>query len=162
MRHTCIHGLSLKAIVAVADGNRAIGKNGRLPWNFPEEYAHYLQKTSGHWIVMGRGSWSEDPRPGDRKIFVLSSTMKPQDGVTVIKDINEIPVPDDGKIMWVCGGVDVYKRLLPFCSELYLTHIHGEWEGDRFFPEYEHLFHVKETLVDKPEYTIQLYQRNSD
>ena len=30
----------LKAIVAVGDGNRVIGKDGKLPWSFPDEYRH--------------------------------------------------------------------------------------------------------------------------
>lgn len=152
----------LKAIVAVGDGNRVIGKGGNIPWDFPDEYEHYKRTTSGHWVVMGRVTWDSDPDAGNRKVFVLSRTMEPQDGVTVIRSIDELPVPDDGKIMWVCGGPDIYERLLPHCSEIYLTHIHGHWEGDRFFPEYENLFHVAKTLLDKPEFTIQVYERNTD
>ena len=152
----------LKAIVAVGDGNRVIGKDGKLPWSFPDEYRHYKNTVKGHCCVMGRLVWESDPDTSNCKMVVLSRTMEPQDGITVIRSYEEIPVPEDGKIMWVCGGVDVYTKLLPHCSELYLTHIHGNWEGDRFFPEYEHLFHVTKTLLDKPEFTIQVYERNTD
>ena len=149
----------LKAIVAVGDGNRVIGSKGHLPWNFPEEYQYYLETTKDGERVMGRVTYSSESTKPD-EIVVLSRTMKEEPGVHVIRDIKDLPKPKEGKIMWVCGGVEVYRAFLPYCSELYLTHVHGNYEGDRFFPEYEHLFTLDRTVIDRPEFTAQVYSRN--
>lgn len=39
----------------------------------------------------------------------------------------------------VIGGQSVYERLLPQADKLVLTLIHGEFDGDRFFPDWQAL-----------------------
>ncbi|MCI5825912.1 MAG: dihydrofolate reductase [Arcanobacterium sp.] len=55
---------------------RAIGKDGALPWHVPEDMALFKRLTLGHPVIMGRKTWdSLDPRwkplPG-RENFVVS------------------------------------------------------------------------------------------
>jgi dihydrofolate reductase len=42
--------------------------------------------------------------------------------------------------VWICGGRIVYEEAMPLADRLYLTLIDSEFEGDVFFPEWEHLF----------------------
>jgi dihydrofolate reductase len=42
--------------------------------------------------------------------------------------------------VFVIGGAQIYERLLPKCTDLYLTLVHREVEGDAFFPEFEDRF----------------------
>ena len=150
----------LKAIVAIGDGNRVIANGLKLPWNYPEEYQYYLDTTKDGERVMGRVTYDTHKEKPKGVIYILSQTMEDKPDVHIIRDFKQLPKPEEGKIMWVCGGAEVYKTYLPFCSELYLTHIHGNFEGDRFFPEYEHLFTLEKTVIDRPEYTAQVYSRN--
>jgi dihydrofolate reductase len=46
----------------------------------------------------------------------------------------------------VIGGAQIYDRFLPNCTDLYLTVVFREVEGDAYFPPFEHLF--------APEYEI--------
>jgi dihydrofolate reductase len=109
---------------------------------------------------MGRKTFKVDRPRNDVTMFVLSKSMKPQDGITVLRDVREITEPPDGKVLWVCGGAAVYSQLLEHCSELYVSYIHGNYKGDTFFPAFEHLFHVKTVVTDRPEWTTKIMERN--
>lgn len=150
----------LKAIAAVADGNNVIGNKGNLPWNYPKEYQFFIDTTSGHQLVYGRKTYSEGSIPKHSKLYVISSNLVTKDDSIVIKNINEIEKPPEGETLWVCGGQNVYKVFLPYCSELYISHIHGNFEGDAFFPEFKHLFHEKEVIFECPEYCTKIYEHN--
>jgi dihydrofolate reductase len=45
--------------------------------------------------------------------------------------------------------------MLPRCSELYLTRVHREVEGDAFFPEFEDRFELAETVLENADFTIE-------
>jgi len=50
---------------------------------------------------------------------------------------------------------------LPFCSDLYLTLVKREVEGDAFFPVFEDKFDLVDTLRDEPEFKILHYRHRS-
>lgn len=150
----------LKSIAAVADGNNVIGNKGRLPWNYPKEYQFFVDTVTGHQLIYGKNTYLGGSIPKHSKLYVLSSSLVTKDESIVIKSINEIEAPPEGETLWVCGGQNVYTELLPYCSELYISHIHGNFEGDTFFPEFKQLFHEKETIFECPEYCTKIYEHN--
>lgn len=150
----------LKAISAVADGNNVIGNKGSLPWNYPKEYQFFCDTTKGHQLVYGKKTYQSGFIPEHSKLYVLSSQLNPTDDAIIIKNINEIEKPPENETLWVCGGQNVYSAFLPFCSELYISHIHGHFDGDTFFPEFKNLFHKKKVIYDCPEYTTVIYEHN--
>lgn len=61
---------------------------------------------------------------------------------------------------WLCGGVQVYRQFLHRCSELYLSVIDREVEGDALFPPFEHLFDLAGVVAEYPEFRVLRYTRN--
>ena len=56
-----------------------IGRGGGIPWQLPEDLAHFKELTMGHTVVMGRRTWESlpakfRPLPGDRKSTRLNSS----------------------------------------------------------------------------------------
>jgi dihydrofolate reductase len=51
--------------------------------------------------------------------------------------------------------------MLPRCSDLYLTLVKREVEGDAFFPPFESRFVLAEEIRDTPEFKILHYQHRS-
>lgn len=49
---------------------------------------------------------------------------------------------------WLAGGATLYTQFLPECSDLYLSVVNREVEGDAFFPMFEELF--------EPDYSVEL------
>lgn len=153
---------TLSAIVAMSS-NRVIGRNGTLPWHFPEDLKFFKRTTLGHPILMGRATFESIGRPlPGRQNIVLSSTLAPTEGITIIRDLADLlavcTVTDK---VFVIGGARLYEALLPQCSELFLTYINEPHEGDVFLPPFEHLFDLADTDPATPPLEFRRYVRKS-
>jgi dihydrofolate reductase len=153
----------LIAIVAMAS-NRVIGRDGTLPWHYPEDLKFFKRTTLGHPILMGRSTYESigKPLPG-RQNIVLSRTLPPREGLTIIRDVSELATAcPDAETLFVIGGAQVYADLLPRCHGLYLTLIKEPHEGDTFLPPFEHLFDLKEVLETTEALEFRYYERRPD
>lgn len=141
-------------IAAVAEANRVIGDGMDLPWHIPEDLKHFKQTTSGHPLLMGRTTFESivhqfgGPLP-NRRMMVLTS-QGPIDGFPDIETFADIEsalaAVDPSETLFIGGGGNVYEQFLPMADRMELTLIDGGFEGDAFFPAFEHLigpaFHV--------------------
>lgn len=151
-------------IIAAMDENRLIGRDNRLPWRIPEDIAWYQSQTDGQLMLMGRKTFEGiRRRPEGSRYIVLSETVsayEPEQGeVTVLKSVNQIhnlPLEGEG---WICGGGLIYEAMLPFADELVLTQVKGRFEGDTYFPPFEHLFQAEETLIQEKDFEVVRYTR---
>lgn len=143
---------SFKAIAAMSL-NRVIGCHNTIPWRLPEDLRWFKKLTMGHTIVMGRRTFESigKPLPG-RATIVVSRVGIEIPGVKVINDLRDLH-RENGDV-FICGGADIYAQMLPQCSELYLTLVKREVEGDAFFPPFEHLFEPAELIQDTAEFSI--------
>lgn len=150
----------LVAIVAMST-NRVIGREGRLPWHYSEDLKFFKRTTLGHPILMGRATFDSIGKPLlGRQNIVLSRTMEPREGVTVIRDVAEIAgVCGDAETVFVIGGARVFEELLPKCDAMYLTLVTKDYEGDVLLPPFEHLFQLKEVIGTAEDLEFRLYER---
>lgn len=144
----------MKAI-AVVDRNLAIGRDGDLLFRLPSDLAHFKAETLGGVVIMGRKTLESmpggRPLPG-RHTLVLSRSMeqglwiREKKGrrwlfgvfadVPALMDFLDLK-DEDPRVIAVCGGEQIYRQLLPFCSELVLTEVDAEAEGaDAHFPDF--------------------------
>jgi dihydrofolate reductase len=145
--------------IAAMGPNRGIGHKGKLPWNLPDELKWFRQKTLGQTIVMGRNTWDsigQRALPG-RLNVVVSSTLVPSDlpeGVRLIHSLDELQsFTPQGSIM-IIGGKILYEKALPYCKNLFLTYIKGDYPADTFFPEFEPYFDQGEEVMDHQDFTV--------
>lgn len=147
-----------KAIAAMSR-NRVIGNGNRIPWHLPEDFKWFKATTTGHIIVMGRKTFESIGKPlPHRETIVLSRAAFSHPGVRTISSLDELPAPAADKQIFICGGAQVYEQTLPLCSELFLTLVKREVEGDAFFPEFEDKFKLMAEIRDTPEFKILRYQ----
>lgn len=150
-----------KAIAAMSL-NRVIGAGNRIPWHLPEDFKWFKRMTTGQTIVMGRKTYESIGRPlPNRTTVVLSRSPFEVPGVRWARDLSEIHPDQEAGEVYICGGGQIYEQALPLCSDLYLTWVKREVEGDAFFPAFEDRFKRVETLVDTPEFEI-VHYRNPD
>ncbi len=142
--------------IAARAKNNVIGLNGSLPFYIKEDLQFFKKMTIGKQIVMGRKTYENMKLLTNRTLWVLTNSTAPQtDGFWPFKTTNNInDLPED---IIVCGGAEVYKQLLPKCSELYLTEIDAEPAGDTYFPEFSHLFSQSEIIQEGAGYKIFRY-----
>jgi dihydrofolate reductase len=72
--------------------------------------------------------------------------------------LNPEEFPND---IFICGGAEIYAQALPRCSDLYLTVVKREVEGDAVFPPFEGKFELREEIRSEPEFRILHYQHKS-
>jgi dihydrofolate reductase len=145
--------------IAAMSRNRVIGVDGRIPWHISEDLKFFKRTTLGHIIVMGRKTYDSigKPLPG-RENRVVSREAEIA-GVTVLRSFDAISEPTDGRQLYIIGGAQLYAALLPRCTELLLTRINSEVEGDTFFPEFENSFDAGEILESGESYEIRRHRR---
>lgn len=151
-----------KAIAAMS-ANRVIGRDGALPWRLPEDMKFFRAQTTGHPIVMGRKTWDSLGRPlPNRRNIVLSRTMPAAEGVEVVRSVEELDALGLEGDVYVIGGAEIYRLLMPRCAAVYLTVLEAEAEGDAFFPPFEHDF-SRVTVIQELNGVAQwrLYDRGS-
>ena len=147
-----------KAIAAMSL-NRVIGNGNQIPWHLPEDFKWFKATTTGHVIVMGRKTFESIGRPlPNRETIVLSRSAFSFPGVKTISSLKELPSPTGDQRVFICGGAQIYEQALPLCSELFLTLVKREVDGDAFFPKFEDRFELAEEIRDTPEFKILRYR----
>ena len=146
--------------IAAMTTNRVIGNQGKIPWHLPEDFKWFKRTTMGDILVMGRKTYESIGRPlPGRKIIVLSRTPQSIPGVQVFTNPADIEALNTNKTIWIAGGSEIYRQMLPLCSELYLTRVHRKVEGDTFFPRFEHLFDLEKDVLIQSEFTVERWLR---
>ena len=133
----------MKAIVAV-DKNWAIGRNGALLTRIPADMKRFRALTIGRTVVLGRKTLATFPqgRPLEMReniVFSRNPAFTVKDA-QVVHDEQELlrfleksgTSPDD---VFVIGGEQIYRLLLPHCDECLVTFIDRTYDADAFFPD---------------------------
>lgn len=137
----------LVLIAAVAEENHVIGQDKDLPWHIPEDLKHFKELTTGHALLVGRRTFESilhqfgGPLPNRR--MVVLTTQGPCDEYPEVETYSSIDDALDAlaneEIVFIGGGESIYEQFLPRADRLELTLIEGEYEGDTYFPPFEHL-----------------------
>lgn len=150
-------------LVAAHDPNLVIGKDGGLPWRYPEDLKHFKETTIGGTIIMGRGVFeelNEIPLPG-RTNKVLSTTRN-YDNVETYTSLEEALKSSNDDEVYIIGGGVLYREAIKIADKLIITEIHQEYDGDTYFPEYrDEIGSVwkEESREDKEELSFITYRR---
>ena len=109
-------------------------------------------------LVMGRRTFESIGRPlPGRETVVLSRSGFAHDEVRTVESLDELDPGDETRPMFIVGGAQVYKQALPRCSDLLLTIVKREVDGDVFFPKFEDRFEEKLVLREEEEFRIVHY-----
>ena len=136
-------------IIAALNKKRVIGNGGKLPWHISEDLKRFKRLTVGHTVLMGRKTFESMGKPlTDRRNIVLTSKKIP--GVETYATITTAlaAIKDQEKI-FIIGGGKIFEQFLDKASELCLTIVDNDVDGDTFFPPYEHLIGTRFTLVSE-------------
>jgi len=125
-------------LIAAHDPNLVIGKDGDLPWHYPEDLKFFKKTTMGHPLLMGRKvfeSFHEKPLPG-RESVVLSRS-KSYNHVRTFTSIDAaLDYLSGHDTVFIIGGGEIYKQTIDMADQLIITEIHQTYPGDTYFPEY--------------------------
>ena len=137
-------------VLAAVGANRAIGRNGDMPWHLPQDLAHFKATTMGHTMVMGRKTYDAIGRalPGRRTIVITRQKGWHAPGVEVAHSLADALALAGPTEVFVIGGGQVYQEAMPFADQMMLTEIEQSPEADVFFPEFD-LDHWHEVVRER-------------
>lgn len=135
----------ISAVVCV-DSNYAIGNKNGLLAHIPEDMKHFKDLTMGATVIMGHKTYDSLPKkplPNRLNLVVTSKALneyeKKEDGSIWIsmehaKNFIKKMKQTEGYV-FIIGGGQIYKALLPFCETTYVTKVFHTYEdADTFFP----------------------------
>jgi len=153
--------LPFKAIAAMSL-NRVIGNGNTIPWHLPEDFKWFKETTMGHVLSMGRKTFESIGRPlPGRETVVLTRNPNSVTGVQTLDSLEALGQAEAyrDRTIFICGGAEIYGQALGQCSDLYLTRVKREVEGDAFFPEFESMFDAGVLLRETDEFHIFHHRR---
>lgn len=127
------------SIIAALGENNELGKDNKLLWHLPADMAYFKNTTTGCPVIMGRKTFESigRPLPNRRNVVITRDETYKAASIEVLHSLDEAlelfklyPLE-----VFVIGGGEIYKQALPRADKLYITRVHGEFEGDTFFPE---------------------------
>lgn len=128
-------------IVVAYDKNRAIGRDGELPWagKLPHDMARFKELTKGASVIMGRKTYESLPEqarplPG-RENIVLTLSQKAITGAVVARSLDEA-LKHASRRPIIIGGESIFAQALPLTDTIFATEIDTVVTGaDTYFPE---------------------------
>lgn|SRR5574343_66730 len=135
----------MNCLVVAMTKDRVIGKNGALPWHIPSDLKHFKAITSYSTVVMGKNTFLSLNRPNGlpnrNNIVISSSAFEHGDDVIVVPSLEAAYNKYKYKACPTCfiGGGMLYKSVLDadIISEMHISEIKGEYEGDTYFPSFD-------------------------
>ena len=128
-------------LIAAVDKNWAIGKNNELLVSIPNDMKMFRQMTTGKVVVMGRKTLESFPNGlplKNRVNIVLTKNQNYQvKGAIIVHSVEEVLEElkkYDSEDVYVIGGEQIYRQMLPYCDTAHMTKIDHAYEADAYFP----------------------------
>ena len=125
-------------LIAAADANWGIGKDGGLLVHLPGDLKYFKEKTSGKVVVMGRATLESlpggKPLPNRTNIVLTTQADFVKEGCLVVHDLDELAAvcadydPDD---VMVIGGEQIYMQLIRRCERMFINKIFETFDADK-------------------------------
>jgi len=129
-------------LIAAVARNGVIGRDNTLPWKLKADLAHFKTVTNGFPILMGRKTWESlgRPLPGRRNLVVTRTPNYLATGAEVCDSPETaFRFAANSDKLFVIGGAELYRQLLPRADRLMITEVWADVEGDTRFPSIDAL-----------------------
>ena len=163
------------SIVVAAAEDHAIGEGNALLWKLPNDMKFFKNTTWGMPVIMGRRtfeSMSSKPLNGRLNIVISRQhqSFNDEEGVLAAKSIEhaiELAKSSDCNEVFVIGGGEIYRQVLPITNKIYLTRVHTNFPNADtfFFPLDTTVFKLIEEIPMEADnkhafaYTFQIWER---
>lgn len=132
------------SMIAAVAANGVIGKNNDLVWNLPDDMKFFMQKTSGHHVIMGRKNYESIPEkyrplPNRTNIIITRQEAYQASNCIIVNSLEKalhVAKENGEQEAFIIGGGEIYKMGMDEADILYITEIDANFDGDTYFPEF--------------------------
>ena len=166
--------MKISIIVAVSKNN-IIGKENKLPWNYPKDLKYFKEKTEGQVVLMGRKTadsiFQKYPNGlPNRTHFILTRKEEKDNNhqnifyFNSIKDIFKICKEKKMEQLFIIGGSTIYNYIfnyyLYFIDKIYYTRILKDYQGDTEGPTIPWNHFSLESVRKEDDLEFLVYKKN--
>lgn len=161
-------------LIVNVDKNWAIGLGSKLLVRIPQDMKYFRSMTTGHVVVMGRKTLESFPEskplPNRVNIVLTRDQGYQAPGAVVVHSMEELKEElkkYSGEEIYVIGGGQIYRELLPLCDKAYVTKVDRAFDADVYFPDLDQDPQWKMTKVSEEqtyfdlEYVFAVYERTA-
>ena len=161
-------------LIVNVDKNWAIGLGSKLLVRIPQDMKYFRSMTTGHVVVMGRKTLESFPEskplPNRVNIVLTRDQGYQAPGALVVHSMEALKeelkkYPEEE--IFVIGGGQIYRELLPLCDKAYVTKVDRAFDADVYFPDLDQDPQWKMTKVSEEqtyfdlEYVFAVYERTA-
>ena len=134
--------------------NYCIGKDGKIPWHLPNDFAHFKKTTLGSPIIMGRKTYEDHQSalPGRLNILVTrQSNYKAAEGILIVDSLDKAlaSARQQNKTIFIIGGVSFFKYGYEVCDQVFETVVDADIDGDAYIPNFDYTTWSTELLTQQ-------------
>ncbi len=150
--------------IAAVARNGVISADGDIPWRIPEDWQRFKRLTMGQVLIMGRKTWASIGRPlPGRTTYVLTrdATWREEE-VYAVPSLDEAFALADARApeaIFVAGGGEIYRAAWERLTELEITQVDAEPDGDVTFPAIDPEVWVETARDARDGYAFLSYRR---
>lgn len=132
----------IKSLIVAHGENLEIGKDNQLLWHLSDDLKNFKNHTTGKPIVMGRKTYDSIGRPLPKRtnIILTRNTDLKVEGCLVMHSYAEVEAwaaENAVEELVYIGGGKIYEDVLPSVDKMYITKVHGSFDADTFFSQYD-------------------------
>ena len=154
-----------------ADRDWGIGKNNDLMFTLPKDMKFFRETTKGKVVVMGLNTLKSFPdgKPLKNRVNIVLSPEDVEENVITVHNLQELfaeleKYPTDD--VFVIGGASVYKLLIPYCTDVFVTKVDVSGGADTFVPNLDRQEGFRLVFESEPQddngYTIRFCTYRND
>jgi len=130
-------------LIVAASENNVIGKENSIPWRLSADLKQFKKLTLNKPIIMGYNTFKSIPNsPLINRINVILTRREIKiDECLVFNNIDlclRSLIELNFDEVFVIGGGEIYKQFIDIADNIYLTRIHKNIDGDKYFPIIDH------------------------
>jgi dihydrofolate reductase len=151
-------------IIGAMTRDGVIGSGDGMPWDVPDEYAHFLRLVAGQTIIIGRRSYEifgEGLTSAHTVVVTRSASLPLRAGAVAAATVEDAvrAARSFGRTVFSSGGASVYAQTIPLADAMYLSYIDGDFAGDARFPAFDEGEWAVERREDHPRWEFVVYRR---
>ena len=121
------------------DKEWGIGKGNDMMFSLPKDMKFFRETTMGHVVVMGGNTLRSFPnqKPLKNRTNIVLSRGQVRDDCVIVRSYEELKdemKKRENEDIFVIGGGEIYKALLPYCHGAYVTKVDAVGGAEVFFP----------------------------
>lgn len=140
----------MKALIVAVDELGGIGKDGKIPWHYKDDFDNFKKVTKDAVCIMGYRTYKEIAEKFDyqntgkflpnRVCLVVTSHNIPEtpQRVLAVHSVEEAVYYAEcvypEKNIFFLGGTKIFEESVKYLDKAYITVVKGDYKCDTFFP----------------------------